>query len=127
MVWALDLDMIDNGDPLLESIGNTIRNHNGTSIQDEHLKEPASFILYNNYPNPFNPSTTIKFSLDEETRVKLIIYDVIGRVIETLLNGYVSLGIHSVNFDGTKLPSGIYLCVLNSGSKTITNKMILLK
>jgi chitinase len=127
MVWALDQDMIDNGEPLLESIGNTIRNHMGTSIENENLNSPASFNLYNNYPNPFNPSTIIKFSLGENTLVKLIIYDVLGRKIETLLNDSFTVGIHSVNFDGSKLPSGIYFYVLSSAAKTMSKKMMLIK
>jgi hypothetical protein len=127
MVWALDQDMINNGEPLLESIGNTIRNHTGTSIENEKLSSPASFNLYNNYPNPFNPSTIIKFSLSDYARVNLIIYDVMGRKIETLLNDSFTVGIHSVNFDGSKLPSGIYFFILSSATKTMSKKMILLK
>jgi chitinase len=127
MVWALDQDIINGKEPLLETIENTIKNHIGTSIENEPLKSPYSFILYNNYPNPFNPSTIIKFSMSENTRVKLIIYDVLGRVIETLLNDSFTVGIHSVSFDGSNLPSGIYLYVLSSGTKAISKKMILLK
>ena len=127
MVWALDQDMFNNNDPLLETIGNTIRNHVGTSVEYDNLNGPASFNLYNNYPNPFNPSTIIKFSLGENTRVKLIIYDVMGREIETLLNDSFTIGIHSVNFDGSRLPSGIYFYVLSSGTNTLCKKMILLK
>jgi chitinase len=127
MVWALDQDIINDKEPLLETIANTIKNHNNTSIENEPLKSPVSFNLYNNYPNPFNPSTIIKFSLEENTRVKLIIYDVMGRKIETLLNDSYTVGIHSVSFNRSNLPSGIYFYVLSSGAKTISKKMILLK
>jgi GH18 family chitinase len=126
MVWALDQDIINGKEPLLESIANSIKNHS-TSITNEPLNSPASFNLYNNYPNPFNPSTIIKFSMSENTRVNLIIYDVMGRKIETLLNNSLSAGIHSVSFDGSKLSSGIYFYVLSSGTKNISKKMILLK
>jgi chitinase len=127
MVWALDQDMIDGKEPLLGSIGSTIRQHSITSTKNESPLSTASFNLYNNYPNPFNPSTIIKFYLNEITRVKLIIYDVLGREIETLLNDTHSVGIHSVEFDGSKLPSGIYFYVLSTDTKTMCKKMILLK
>ena len=127
MVWALDQDMVGSREPLLETIGNTIRNHESTSVEDITLSDPASFNLFNNYPNPFNLSTIIKFSLSSSARVKLIIYDVMGREIETLLNDSFSEGLHSVVFDGYKYPSGIYFYVLNIGTKTMCKKMILLK
>lgn len=127
MVWALDHDIINGKEPLLESIANTIKNHTGTSVENDSLNVPASFNLYDNYPNPFNPSTIIKFSLSKITRVKLIIYDVMGREIETLLNNSFSIGIHSVSFDGSKFPSGIYFYVLSSDAGTISKKMVLLK
>jgi chitinase len=127
MVWALDQDMINNGEPLLETIGKTISDHGSTSVENETQLCPASFDLYNNYPNPFNPSTIIQFSLSESARVKLIIYDVMGREIETLLNDSFSVGIHSVVFNGYKFPSGIYFYVLNNGTKSMCKKMILLK
>jgi|ERR1035437_673295 chitinase len=127
MVWALDQDMIDNGQPLLETIGNTIRNHGSTGIENGTPSGPALFNLYNNYPNPFNPSTIIKFSLSEYSGVKLIIYDVLGRVIEILLNGSFTTGIHSIIFDGSKFPAGIYFYVLSTDTKSICKKMILLK
>ena len=127
MVWALDQDMVGYGEPLLESIGKTIRNHVSTSVKYETLSGPALFNLFNNYPNPFNPSTIIKFSLSEYSGVKLIIYDVLGREIETLINNSFTVGIHSVTFDGSKYPAGIYIYVLSSGTKTMCKKMILLK
>lgn len=126
MVWALDQDMINNSQPLLESIGSTIRNHT-TGIENVRPTPPIVFNLYDNYPNPFNPSTIIKFSLSENSAVKLIVYDVLGREIKALLNGILSAGTHSVTFDGSNIPSGIYLYILSAGRESMSKKMILLK
>jgi chitinase len=127
MIWALDQDMIDNFQPLLESIGKTVRNHQSTEVNDEKLSGPCTFNLYNNYPNPFNPSTIIKFSLSESSLVKLIIYDVLGREIEILVDNSLPAGFHSVNFNASNFPSGIYFYVLRIGTDSMCKKMILIK
>jgi chitinase len=127
MIWALDQDLNDNEQPLLEAIGNTIRKHASTGIETGKPTSPDAFNLYNNYPNPFNPSTIIRISLSEYSAVKLIIYDVLGREIKTLLNGSLTSGIHSITFDGSQIPSGIYFYVLSTSTKSMCKKMILLK
>ncbi len=126
MIWALDQDLVNTTQPLLESIGKTVKN-NPVLIQDHAAPVANTFTLYENYPNPFNPSTTIKFSLEEYSGVKLIIYDVMGRELQILINQPLKAGDHSVSFDGSKLSSGIYFYVLTSGSQSISKKMILLK
>ncbi len=70
---------------------------------------PAVFALHPNYPNPFNPSTTISFSLPEDSKVVLKIFDVLGREVSTLINNEIPAGEHSFVFDATGLSSGIYL------------------
>lgn len=98
-----------------------------TSIKDIRTGSIKSFNLMQNYPNPFNPSTRIMFTLDKSEKVSLKIYDILGRELKILLNQYLSPGIYKVDFNGSKLPSGIYICVLSSGADTISKKMIILK
>jgi len=91
------------------------------------------FTLYQNYPNPFNPSTTIKFTIPfvETTRrvvsTKLVVYDILGQKIKTLLNKKLSPGSYEVEFDGSNLPSGVYLYRLTNENYSATKKMLLLK
>jgi hypothetical protein len=88
--------------------------------------------LYQNQPNPFNPRTAIQFSVAEGGPVALVIYDVGGRLVKTLLNGTVDSGLHNVVWDGTgdagrKVGSGIYWSQLKAGDYISTKKMVVLK
>ncbi|MCE5250867.1 T9SS type A sorting domain-containing protein [bacterium] len=96
---------------------------------DEQL--PLPFTLRQNYPNPFNPSTTIPFSLSSPGNVKLIVYNVMGQHVKTLVDGFRSAGMHSVVWDGRSaegkgLASGIYLYRLTYGDQSESRKMLLL-
>ncbi|MBK6909421.1 MAG: T9SS type A sorting domain-containing protein [bacterium] len=98
----------------------------GTSAND--LPQlPRQFTLYQNYPNPFNPSTTIQFDLAKAGNVKLAVFDVTGRTVATLVDGAMSAGAHSVEFDGANLTSGVYFARLEMGGTTMTRKMVLIK
>jgi hypothetical protein len=88
---------------------------------------PEVYNLSQNYPNPFNPSTTISFSLPKGSNVVLKIYDVLGREVATLLNGEKPAGNYEVNFDASKLSSGLYVYTINAGEFTSTKKMMLMK
>jgi len=88
---------------------------------------PAVFKLAQNYPNPFNPTTTIGFSIPQSGNVTLKIYNVLGREVAALVNGYKNAGNYSVNFDGSKLSSGVYFYELKSGKYSNTKKLLLLK
>jgi hypothetical protein len=88
---------------------------------------PVTFQLQQNYPNPFNPSTTITFSLPHSANTSLIVFDMLGREVATLVNGYTALGSHSVQFDATNLASGFYCYKLTSGNFTEVKKMMLVK
>lgn len=85
------------------------------------------FKLYQNYPNPFNPSTTIRFDVIKPGNYKLVIYDLLGREVKTLLNDFLASGIVSLDFDGSDLPSGTYIYRLISHSNSKAFKMILIK
>jgi hypothetical protein len=88
---------------------------------------PESYSLLQNYPNPFNPATKIQFSLPELKDVRLVIFDIIGREIASLVNEQLKPGNYEVDWDGTNYSSGVYYYKLMAGSYIETKKMILLK
>jgi hypothetical protein len=94
---------------------------------EEDLITPTEFLLNQNYPNPFNPETIISFSLPEESEVKLVVYDNLGRKVKLLVSQTFSAGTHQVVFDGSSLVSGVYFYIFNNGDISITKKMTLLK
>lgn len=98
-----------------------------TGIADDNIKLPANTFLNQNYPNPFNSTTVISYRLKVESKVKLTIYDVVGRELKTLLNQHQPAGEHSVAFDAADLPSGIYIYHLKTGAFEQSRKMILLR
>lgn len=96
-----------------------------TDIEEENL--PSEFTLYQNYPNPFNPSTVISFNLVEQSVVNATVYDVMGREIVTLISSEIPAGKHSVTFDASNFPSGIYFLRLFAGKNQSVIKMTLNK
>ncbi|MCX6639086.1 MAG: T9SS type A sorting domain-containing protein [bacterium] len=88
---------------------------------------PETPALLNAYPNPFNPVTTISYTLPAAARVKLSIYDIGGRLLATLVDGYRDAGVQQVSFDAAELPSGIYMARLEFGSCSQVQKLVLLK
>jgi spore coat protein CotH len=99
-----------------------------TGIVDEQQSElPNQFKLEQNFPNPFNPTTTIGFSLPNAGKVKLTIYNILGEQVSTLVNEDLPSGDYKYAWNATNLPSGIYYYSLNSDSFSETKKMILLK
>ena len=90
-------------------------------------ERPKEFALYNNYPNPFNPTTTIEYSIKQDGLVSLKVYDVLGNEVVSLVNENKVAGNYSVQFDASNLPSGIYIYRLTSGQFTSSKKLILLK
>jgi hypothetical protein len=97
-------------------------------IQDEDIEEiPTSYSLAQNFPNPFNPTTTIQFSLPQAGDVSLKIYNLLGEEVKTLIDEYKEIGNHSVQFNANNLASGMYLYRLQAGSFVETKKMILVK
>ena len=105
----------------------------GSPIGIEPIKNtlPTSFKLYQNFPNPFNPSTKIRFdiahSFGNNTPVKLIIYDILGREVITLVNKYLNAGTYEIQFDGSQFASGIYFYVISYSENFEVRKMVLLK
>ncbi|MFN3873921.1 MAG: CotH kinase family protein [Ignavibacterium sp.] len=98
-----------------------------SSVEEEF--SPAGFSLEQNFPNPFNPITTIKFVIPNEVRnlVTLKVYDLLGNEVATLVNEEKSAGIYNVNFNASNLSSGIYYYKLTAGNNSSVKKMILLR
>lgn len=105
------------------------------TTNDFIVKDPVSQVVkanleekvVYNYPNPFNPVTNISFKLNNISNVTLKVYDATGRLIANLVNGTMESGIHTVQFDGNNLNSGVYFYELNINGKKYTNKMLLMK
>ncbi len=92
---------------------------------------PSEFMLYQNYPNPFNPATKIKFALPNSSFAKLVIYDILGRELETIVNEQLKPGTYEVDWSavggGSNYTSGVYFYIISTGDYSQTKKMILVK
>jgi hypothetical protein len=99
----------------------------GTGIERVGEDLPHDFALHPNYPNPFNPSTTVPFDLPEAAHVSLLVYDPLGRVVATLVSGPLPAGRYRYTWDAPALPSGVYLYRLRAGAFTQTRRLLLLK
>ena len=97
-----------------------------TGVNSKSL-QPNVYSLEQNYPNPFNPTTTINFSIAKPSNVKLMIYNILGQQIRTLVDTRMNAGQQSVTFDASKLASGVYFYRLEAGDFSSVKKMLLLK
>ena len=95
------------------------------AVEEDPL--PTEFALRSNYPNPFNPRTTIAFDLPSRAEVKLVIYDVLGRQVRVLVDGTRAAGTHEVVFEASDLPSGTYLVRLETPQGSFVQTMQLVK
>lgn len=111
---------VDMGNPI--TVPDTI-----VSVRTLAAEIPSDYYLGQNYPNPFNPSTTIEFGLPKSENVKLIVYDLLGRVVAELVNENLNAGNYKVKFDATNLASGIYFYTLKAGDFITTKKLMLMK
>lgn len=112
----------DSGTILYTSSGGVMHSDNNKPAQP-----PGKFVLYQNYPNPFNPVTTIRFVLPVLGFTSLNVYDLLGREVVTLKNEVIPAGEHTVQWDASSLPSGMYLCRLQAGEYRLINKLVLMK
>jgi hypothetical protein len=91
------------------------------------LNHPKKFHLYANYPNPFNPETTIKYDLTDAKFVAIKIYNLHGEEVASLVNEYQKSGSYSIIWNARSVPSGIYLCRMEAGSYRESFKLTILK
>ena len=110
----------------------TITLHAGSVLELENYFIPLQYILHQNYPNPFNPVTTLRYNLPEDALVNITIYDMMGRVVKTMVNsqqtaGYKSVRWNATNDKGSPVSAGLYLYTIEAGEFRQTKKMVLLK
>lgn len=98
-----------------------------TNVTENQNNDPKEFSLTQNYPNPFNPQTKIKFSVPKASFTKLIIYDLLGREVATLVNEELKPGTYETDWDASNYSSGVYFYKLVAGDFTETKKMVLMK
>jgi len=98
-----------------------------TAVHEPAPTVPLTFALSQNYPNPFNPTTSIMYAVTSRMYTTLTVYNVLGEKVATLVDGEKAPGSYTATFDGSKLPSGIYLYRLQAGSFTQTRRMLLIK
>jgi len=100
-----------------------------TDVEDEQISStPREFKLKQNFPNPFNPTTRIEYDLANSSEVSIEVYDILGRKVATLINNQrQAAGTHSINFDASRLSSGVYIMLMKAGDFRSTQKMTLIK
>jgi photosystem II stability/assembly factor-like uncharacterized protein len=127
-IWTLKVvDMVSGNSGILQSWGLKLFFDNPTSVESDYTVVPQKFEVYQNFPNPFNPSTTIRWQQPESGFVTLTIYDVLGREVTTLVNEELSAGKHEIIFESLSFSSGVYFYQIRAGNFIQTKKMILLK
>ncbi|MGD8781991.1 MAG: T9SS type A sorting domain-containing protein [Ignavibacteria bacterium] len=85
------------------------------------------YSLNQNYPNPFNPTTTIEFALPQNSDVKLVVYDILGRAVANLIDDNLAAGYHRINFNASNLATGVYFYRIKAGDFVSVKKLLLLK
>ena len=99
-----------------------------TAVEENDVTAlPGQFGLAQNYPNPFNPVTKISYTVRKGEQVKLIVFDILGKEVTTLVNGYKNPGTYNVTFNARDLTSGVYYYQLQTKTGTVTKKMVLMK
>ena len=115
-ITVVSCDGVDMSDPC-----------DGVTVGTENEELPTEVSLSQNYPNPFNPQTTIDYALPQAGNVSLVVYDMLGREVDVLLDGPQAAGRHTVRFGANHLPNGTYVYRLVAADKTITRTMVLVK
>ena len=121
------------GDRLIVDCEMLLGNKNNNSFREDMTKDDGLAIkeetvfVSTNYPNPFNPTTTISYTLPEDGKVQIKVFDVLGREVATLMNGFEGKGRHSIVWDGSNAASGIYFYSITYKGQTINKKMLLIK
>ena len=125
------------GNPEIQVVDAVVREMNGEvrllNVGTQSLTAlPTNFALEPNYPNPFNPQTTIRYQLPESAKVRLVIYDILGQEVRTLLDEVQRSGYHRVIWDGRsdvgyEVASGVYFYRLQAGSFSAVRKLVLIQ
>ena len=110
----------------------SFRENYSSSLSSKNKLVPRSFSLYQNFPNPFNPSTTIAYNLNEKSYVYVVVYDLSGRLVKTLFYGSQDVGYNSLVWDSTNnenepISGGLYIYSVRTDNSLLSKKMLLLK
>ncbi len=127
VVLIFDLGTVGDGSNNFTFYLDDITNTTSTSVDRTDLDSPVGFSLSQNYPNPFNPSTMIGYTLMESGMTRLTVFDMLGREVAVLVDQNQAAGSYQVSFDASGLPTGMYLYRLQSGTRSLTGKMLLVK
>ncbi len=103
---------------------------NQNAYSKEHIDyvgNPDVFVLHQNYPNPFNPTTILSYDLKTEAHVKLAVFNLVGQVVQVLVDENQPVGTYEITFDASQLPAGIYLYKLQVGDYSSVKRMTLVK
>jgi hypothetical protein len=111
----------------LEIVTRSGRRFTSATLSTTGSMTPVRFELFSNYPNPFNPSTTVRFAVASAQMVRMTMYDLLGREVATLVNERLQPGMYTRVWDARNVPSGVYICMLRAGAFTASQKMILQK
>jgi hypothetical protein len=101
--------------------------NSGDSGREDINKKPVSFVTANSYPNPFNPSTVIRYELSERGKVAVSVYNAVGQKVREYNLGYRERGVHELVFDARELTSGLYVYHIDAGYASVTKKMLFMK
>jgi len=123
MIWALGEDLVAGQQPLMQSVGVAMSPPTGVSMAGARAAG-GGFVLYGNYPNPFNPSTTIRYSLPARMNVSVSIYTILGQQVAELVRGVQEAGLHEERFDAGSLPSGVYFVRVHAGESRAVKAMV---
>jgi len=126
MIWALGEDLYGGAQPLMDAVGKEVSATNAVAPPTP-LSVPDGYELYANYPNPFNPSTTIGYRLAQRTQVSLTVTNALGQLVARLVDQTQEPGVHEVRFDGSALASGVYFYRIRAGAFVQTKRLVLLK
>jgi chitinase len=125
MIWALGQDVIGSEQPLMDAVGRAMSKT--TRVVSGKTMIARNFVLFDNYPNPFNAATTLGFQLEQDTPVNLSVYDLNGKSVAVLKNGMAQKGKHAIVWDAAAHPNGVYFYKLEVARFQVTKKMILVR
>jgi len=134
VVWKEDFytmpvaEIIDN-EAIYSIIGGVVYDNTITGIDDDFIgaRRPKRFLLSQNYPNPFNPTTIIKYELPRQTKVRISVYDILGKEVNVLVDEIKPPGYYKIEFNASEYPSGVYIYQIQTEKFSDAKKMILVK
>ena len=107
------------------SISYRFRTVQVTGVEEQEL--PASYALSQNFPNPFNPETNVRFTLPRESRVRIAVFDILGREQTVLVDSDLPAGVYTIHWDASGVASGMYILRMQAGDYVETRRMLLLR